>query len=233
MVELPAPELDPRRAAWGCIVSVPRPPGGGVRVGEATAAVSPWPYQVRAFERMWERSPQKPLIADEVGPGKTVQAGLLVRQTWLAGRARCILVLAPKKVCRQWQLELREKFNLNWPIYDGQRLAWHPSPALAGENGRAGARDAWNQEPIAIASSHLVRRADRAQELLHAEPWDLVILGEAHHAPRRGAGSASEGGPNALLKLMRDLKDRTQGLVLLTATPMQVHTVEVFDLLNQ
>ena len=59
-----------------------------------------------------------------------------------------------------------------------------------------------------------------------------MVLDEAHHARRRGAGSTNESGPNALLKLMRGLKDRTKGLVLLTATPMQVHPVEVFDLLS-
>ena len=165
--------------------------------------------------------------------GKTIEAGLLLRQAWLAGRAKRILVLAPKAVCRQWQIELREKFNLNWPIYDGQKLTWYPSPALDGHHERAVSREAWHQEPIVIVSSHLVRRADRQRELLDAaDPWDLVILDEAHHARRRGAGVASEGGPNALLKLMRGLKDRTQGLVLLTATPMQVHPVEVFDLLS-
>ena len=68
--------------------------------------------------------------------------------------------------------------------------------------------------------------------LEEAEPWDLIVLDEAHHARRRGAGSAQEKGPNALLGLMRKLKDRTQGLVLLTATPMQVHPVEVWDLLS-
>ena len=84
-----------------------------------------------------------------------------------------------------------------------------------------------------IASSHLLRRRDRAAVLLQeAEPWDLVVLDEAHHARRRAAGSAREGGANALLRLMRGLKERTDGLVLLTATPMQMHPVEVWDLLN-
>ena len=63
--------------------------------------------------------PPKLLIADEVGLGKTIEAGLLLRQAWLAGRAKRILILAPKAVLTQWQIELREKFNLNWPIYDG------------------------------------------------------------------------------------------------------------------
>jgi SNF2 family DNA or RNA helicase len=229
----PPPSFDMRRAVWSFIAAAPRLPNGGSRVGEATSAVIPWPHQIRAFERLYQNWPPKLLIADEVGLGKTIEAGLLLRQAWLAGRARRILVLAPKAVCRQWQIELREKFNLNWPIFDGQKLTWYPSPALAAHHERAVSREAWHQEPVVIVSSHLVRRADRQRELLDAaDPWDLVILDEAHHARRRGAGSTSESGPNALLKLMHGLKDRTQGLVLLTATPMQVHPVEVFDLLT-
>ena len=84
-----------------------------------------------------------------------------------------------------------------------------------------------------IVSSHLMRRRDRAAALLgDAAPWDLIVLDEAHHARRRAAGSRREGGPNALLQLMRELKAKTAGLVLLTATPMQVHPVEVWDLLD-
>ncbi len=60
--------------------------------------------------------------------GKTIQAGMLPRQVWLSGWAQRILVMAPKAVLSQWQIELREKLNLNWPIYDGQRLRWYASP---------------------------------------------------------------------------------------------------------
>ena len=89
----------------------------GGRVGEITSAVTPWPHQVRAFERLYTDWPPKLLIADEVGLGKTIQAGLLLRQAWLAGRIKRILILVPKAVLQQWQIELREKLNLNWPIY--------------------------------------------------------------------------------------------------------------------
>ena len=130
-----APAVDLRKAVWNFIAVAPRLPNGGARVGEATSAVVPWPHQVQAFRRMYDRWPPKLLIADEVGLGKTVQAGLLLRQAWLAGRARRILILAPKNVCSQWQIELREKFNLNWPIYDGQKLSWYPSPTDAGPCG--------------------------------------------------------------------------------------------------
>jgi hypothetical protein len=111
-VPKPGPQLDPRRLVWGYIRHAPAWPDGGERIGEATSAVTPWPHQVRAFQRLYAQWPPRLLIADEVGLGKTIQAGLLLRQAWLAGRARRILVLAPKAVLRQWQIELREKFNL-------------------------------------------------------------------------------------------------------------------------
>ena len=228
---VPSPDL--RTRVWTFIRRAPTLAGGGARVGEATAAVTPWPHQVRAFERLYGNWPPKLLIADEVGLGKTIQAGLLLRQAWLAGRAHRVLILAPKAVLGQWQIELREKFNLNWPVYDGHRFTWYPSPERRGRHEREVNRAVWHEEPAVIASSQLMRRHDRAEALLaEAEPWDLVVLDEAHHARRRGAGSQSEGGPNALLRLMRRLKERTRGLVLLTATPMQVHPVEVWDLLD-
>lgn len=235
--EPPAPpakaEPDLRSRVWSFIQQAPSLPGGGQRVGEATAAVTPWPHQVRAFERLYAEWPPRLLIADEVGLGKTIQAGMLLRQAWLAGRAKRILVLAPKAVCRQWQIELREKFNLNWPIYDGRRLVRYPSPALQDANERDVGRDDWHKAPAVIVSSHLMRRSDRARSLLdQAEQWDLIVVDEAHHARRRELGGSRRAQrPNAMLRLLQAISQRTQGLVLLTATPMQVHPVEVWDLL--
>ena len=226
-------QADIRDRVWSFIEHAPSLPQGGERVGETTSAVTPWPHQVRAFERLYRHWPPRLLIADEVGLGKTIQAGMLLRQGWLAGRLKRILILAPKAVLRQWQIELREKFNLNWPIYDGAKLVWYPSPAWRERNECNVDRNFWHHEPVVIASSQMMRRRDRAADLLEqAEPWDLVILDEAHHARRRAPGSPQEGGPNELLRLMRGLKDRTEGLVLLTATPMQVHPIEVWDLLD-
>jgi SNF2 family DNA or RNA helicase len=221
-----------RRRVWAVIRAAPAWPKGGEWIGEATSAVDPWPHQVRAFQRMYDHWPPKLLIADEVGLGKTIEAGLVLRQAWLSGRARRILVLTPRAVLNQWQIELREKFNLNWPVYDGQILRRYRCPALGNTTERAVARDAWHKEPVVLVSSQLMRRSDRMSELLAAEPWDLVVLDEAHHARRKGAGGAGKDkGPNQLLRLMQQLKDRTQGLIMLTATPMQVHPVEVWDLL--
>ena len=228
-----APQQDPRKTVWSFIARAPALPDRGERVGEATAAVTPWPHQVRAFERMYHHWPPRLLIADEVGLGKTIQAGLVLRQAWLAERARRILVMAPKSVLRQWQLELREKFNLNWPIYDGSKMTWTTCPALGENPSRAVSRERWHEEPCVIVSSHLMRRRERARELLEqAQPWDLIVLDEAHHARRRGGGRGSDERPNQLLRLMQRLAGRTDGLVLMTATPMQVSPKEVWDLLS-
>ena len=89
----------------------------------------------------------------------------------------------------------------------------------------------WNTTNLILASSHLIRRSDRAKELLAAEPWDLVILDEAHHARRRSPQQRKDT-PNRLLELLQKLKDRTRSLILLSATPMQIDPVEIFDLLN-
>src|SRR5262249_1503599 len=162
-----------------------------------------------------------------------IEAGLVLRQAWLAGRARRILILAPKAVLTQWQIELREKFNLNWPVYEGQKLSWDRSPARRREAQPKGARNEGPFEPCVITSSQLMRRTERARELVEqAAPWDLVVLDEAHHARRKGAGLTPDRRPNQLLSLMQRLRPKAEGLLLMTATPMQVSPVEVWDLLN-
>ena len=68
-------------------------------------------------------------------------------------------------------------------------------------------------------------------ELLDAEPWDFVVLDEAHHA-RRKSPQAREDTPNRLLQLLMQLREKTTAIALLSATPMQIDPIEVFDLLN-
>ncbi|MCP9791457.1 DEAD/DEAH box helicase family protein [Vulcanococcus limneticus Candia 3F8] len=230
------PDLDERRRIIWSYVLHAAASGlpGSERVGEATSAVSPWPHQQRAFQRLWQHWPPRLLIADEVGLGKTVQAGLLLRQSWLSGRASRILVMAPASVLKQWQRELREKFALDWPVYTGKALEWQSTCLRPKGESRPVGRDAWTAEPFVLVSSHLMRRRDRQRELLEAEPYDLVVLDEAHHARTRRETSASGGDrlrPNTLMQLMQQLRSRTQGLLLLTATPMQVSELEVWDLL--
>lgn len=220
-----------RRTVWTFIHEAPRL-AHGLRVGEMTSAVTPWQHQVRTYTRYVGNWPSRVLIADEVGLGKTISAGLILRQAMLSGMAKRVLILTPKSVQIQWQNELYEKFNLNVPIYDGASLVWKPIHGADGTHEKPVARDAWQSESIVLASSFLMRRADRQRELTETTDWDLIVLDEAHHARRRGAGSTQEKGPNALLGLMRKLAPKCRSLLLLTATPMQVHPVELWDLMD-
>jgi superfamily II DNA or RNA helicase len=209
---------------------------GADDLGVASAPVKPWPHQLRTVRRAVERFPQGFLFCDEVGLGKTVEALLALRQLLLAGRVKRALILVPKALLRQWQEELHEKAALDVPRFDGGRFlglddaeppAADPDAALP-----------WDRYPLILASSQAVRRASRRDELLRAKNWDLLILDEAHHA-RRGSG----GRPNRLLELLRGsatsggghvpgLRERCRCCYLLTATPMQVDAVEIWDLLG-
>jgi superfamily II DNA or RNA helicase len=187
--------------------------------------IQPWIHQIKILRSVAAAFPRNYLIADEVGLGKTIETGLILRYLTLSQKAQRILVLAPASVQPQWQDELREKFNLHfWSLTQGElRDPFGQTTPLA--------PNPWNSQNLILASSHLVRRKERMQELLDSEPWDLVVLDEAHHA-RRKSPQARKDTPNRLLQLMQQLKDRTQAVLLLSATPMQIDPIEVFDLLS-
>ncbi|NJK39766.1 MAG: DEAD/DEAH box helicase family protein [Oscillatoriales cyanobacterium SM2_3_0] len=157
--------------------------------------------------------------------GKTIETGLILRYLLVSQKVKRVLVLVPASVQPQWQEELREKFNLHfWSYAQGQFRDPYGQTRIASEN-------PWNTCDLILSSSHLVRRKSRAQELLEAEPWDLIVLDEAHHARRKSPQNHKDT-PNSLLVLMQQLKTKTRSLVLLSATPMQIDPIEVFDLLN-
>jgi len=221
--------------AW-FLRDVPRLLDVGDRVGRTTAAIEPWPHQRRIAGSVVGRFPERFLLADEVGLGKTIEAGLILRDLLVSGAVERCLILAPASVLRQWQDELREKFALEVPIYDGGQLVG-PGPdrltrPLSGSN-------PWDEVALVLASSQLVKRKDRRAELLSGPDWDLVVVDEAHHARRKDFLDLSLRRPNRLLELLegtdglKGLARKTRGLLLLTATPMQVHPVEVWDLLAQ
>jgi hypothetical protein len=154
-----------RKCVWTFLNAAPALPNG-LRVGEVTSTVDPWPHQMRTYVRFIEQWPCRLLIADEVGLGKTITAGLIVRQALLSGRAKRILLLTPKSVLIQWQNELYEKFNLNVPLYDGASLRWREAYGWTAPFEKPAGKNEWQREPIVLASSFLMRRKDRVSEIL-------------------------------------------------------------------
>jgi superfamily II DNA or RNA helicase len=187
--------------------------------------IQPWAHQLKILRRVAANFPCSFLIADEVGLGKTIETGLILRYLIVSQKVKRVLILVPASVQPQWQEELREKFNLHfWSYHQGKfKDCYGEITSLA--------LNPWNTQNLVLASSHLVRRTERIEELLAAEPWDLVILDEAHHA-RRKSPQQRKDTPNRLLQLMQQLKDKTKSLMLLSATPMQIDPIEVFDLLH-
>lgn len=196
-------------------------------LGARTSAVTPWPHQSRVANTIVRRFPERALLCDEVGLGKTIEAGLVLRQLLISGRVRRCLILTPKSVLRQWQEELYEKFGLDIPRYDGGKFL-----NVAGRELPAPSGNPWNAFDVLLAGSQLAKRADRRQQILAARPWDLLMVDEAHHARRKDFRQRIYR-PNQLLSLLNDLnaEEKVAGLLLMTATPMQVHPVEVWDLL--
>ena len=196
------------------------------RLGMATSTVTPLPHQERVADTIVERFPERFLLCDEVGLGKTIEAGIIIRQLTISGQVNRCLILTPKSILKQWQEELYEKFVLNIPRYDGGRFidVFDREFEQSDEN-------PWNSYPFILASSQLVKRKERHEELLEAEPWDLVVVDEAHHA-RRKDFLDDRYRPNRLMELLTKLRNRTRGMLLLTATPMQINPVEVWDLLK-
>ncbi|WP_159981246.1 DEAD/DEAH box helicase [Dietzia sp. WMMA184] len=225
-----APEVDPNdtKQAWVELIDLGGRPTASPYTAVGTAQVEPLPHQARLIDRVVATYPRGYLFADEVGLGKTVEAGLVLRELFLAGKANKALLLVPASVMRQWQEELHEKMNLDVPrLEKGEFLDRNDEtvPVPTGVN-------PWSAFPIVLASSHLARRKDRRKDILAAGPWDVVLVDEAHHARRRGSKASDT--PNSLLGLLLEMQDigMWKALYLATATPMQMNPHEAWDLIS-
>ena len=170
------------------------------------------------------------VLADQVGLGKTLQLAMAAQLMALVGDGP-VLVLAPKPLLRQWQDELDALLGLPSALWNGrnwvdERGIEHPG---AGE-------DAIRRCPrrVGIVSTSLIVSNSEAAAPLLGMNFECVILDEAHRARRRNlSGSrALAFNPNNLLRFLREISPRTKSLLLATATPVQLHPIEAFDLLD-
>jgi ATP-dependent helicase HepA len=172
------------------------------------ARISPIPHQLHIAAEVADRYQPRVLLADEVGLGKTIEAGLILHRLLLAGRVRRVLILVPEPLLHQWLVELLRRFNLRFSLFDRQRLA-------ALEHG-ANTTNPFDAEQLVLCSlGLLVDDAELAEAALDAH-WDLLICDEAHHL---------EWSPDAsspAYELVDALAARTAAVLLLTATPEQL-----------
>ncbi|MFN0088568.1 MAG: DEAD/DEAH box helicase [Blastocatellia bacterium] len=163
-------------------------------------------YQVETVRKVLKQFRGRVLLADEVGLGKTIEAGMVLKEYLMRGMAEKTLVLTPATLVGQWQEEMAAKFGIDFATsYD---------PLLRADPGAF-----WDQ-PRVIASIATARRAEQ-QEFLSKQQYDLVIVDEAHHLKNRATAN---------WKLVNALNKRF--LLLLSATPVQNSLVELFNLLT-
>lgn len=172
------------------------------------ARISPIPHQLHIAAEVADRYQPRVLLADEVGLGKTIEAGLILHRLLLAGRVRRVLILVPEPLLHQWLVELLRRFNLRFALFDRQRLA-----ALEHE---ANTRNPFDAEQLVLCSlGLLVDDAALAEAALDAH-WDLLICDEAHHLEWSPSASSPA------YDLVAELAARTAAVLLLTATPEQL-----------
>jgi ATP-dependent helicase HepA len=166
------------------------------------------PHQLRVSGIASARRPPRVLLADEVGLGKTIEAGMIIARQLATGRAERVLLLLPDTLVYQWFVELLRRFNLSFAIYDEERCE-------ALEQSGDG-RNPFEDEQLVIADfSFLEQAPKRAQQLLEAH-WDLLVVDEAHHL----AWTPEAASPR--YTLVDQLAAATPGVILLTATPEQL-----------
>jgi ATP-dependent helicase HepA len=162
------------------------------------------PHQVYIANEVGRRHAPRVLLADEVGLGKTIEAGMIVHQQLLTGRASRVLVLVPASLQHQWLVEMLRRFNLHFALFDADRLA-----ATEDEN-------PFDTEQLVLCSLGLFTDIPELQTLALAADWDLVVVDEAHHL------QWSEQGAGEDYAFIEVLARQSAGLLLLTATPEQI-----------
>jgi superfamily II DNA or RNA helicase len=178
-------------------------------VNDAWGVFSPsridlYPHQLWVCRKVTERWPVRWVVADDVGLGKTIEAGLILWRLFRLGLVRRLLILCPASLVQQWQERLFTMFDIRTAQYDPQQ--------------DTGKLDFWKLNPHVVASFHTLREAHkgRHERMLETDPWDLIIVDEAHHL-----NFDEEAGMTLAHRLIKTLQDaeQLQSLLFFTGTP--------------
>ena len=216
---MPPPPLTPHQSQYCAWLLTRRAAGDTVESLASTLVDSQIdlnPHQVEAALFACKNPLSRGVIlADEVGLGKTIEAGLVISQRWAERRLR-ILIIAPANLRKQWHQELQDKFHLQGVIleaksYNALKKAGNKSPFLTGTTG-----------PV-ICSYQFAK--SKASDIKAIE-WDLVVLDEAHRL--RNVYKTG----NVIAKTLKDALGHVHSKVLLTATPLQNSLLELYGLVS-
>jgi len=216
-----------RACRWSAVTPLLAPDGSGGHKGLPIASPMYGAIQVEDFQLVpLLKALQMPrvslLLADDVGLGKTIEAGLVLTELLIRRRVRRVLILCPASLRRQWQQEMRDKFSLSFDIID--RTETHILQKRLGLDSNP-----WRTFPKIIASYHYLRQPDILEQFRAAcrqpegsslLPWDLLIVDEAHNLMPSNFGDDSD-----LCVMLRLISPWFEHKLFLTATPHNGHTL--------
>ena len=193
--------------------------GGGPFRSFGNIAVEPRAYQLVPLLMALRLSTVRLLIADDVGIGKTIEAGLIVRELMDRGEVARLAVLCPPHLVEQWQSELQERFNL-------QAIALTSGSAARIERDLPHGVGLFDQHPVVVVSLDYIKSERHREHFLSIAP-ECIIVDEAHTCASSGAGKQLR-----FELLQRLAKDAERHLLLLTATPHSGDEVAFYNLLS-
>lgn len=164
------------------------------------------PHQLHIANEVGKRHHPRVLLADEVGLGKTIEAGMIIHQQLIAGRAERVLIIVPDSLQHQWLVEMLRRFNLRFSLFDDSRYseAQHDSD------------NPFETEQLVLCSLDFVRRNKQRFDQLVEASWDMMVVDEAHHL------QWSEAAPSREYQVIETLAESIPSVLLLTATPEQL-----------
>ncbi len=165
------------------------------------------PHQFYIAAEVSQRHAPRVLLADEVGLGKTIEAGLILHQQLLTGRAQRALIIVPESLLHQWLVEMLRRFNLAFTIIDIERFT-----ALQEESGS----NPFDSSQLILISLQTLQADPEMQAAVKAADWDMLIADEAHHLHWQPDAASTQ------YQLIADLAAQIASVLLLTATPQQL-----------
>jgi ATP-dependent helicase HepA len=184
-------------------------------VGSRTSLI---PHQLYIAHEVANRYAPRVLLADEVGLGKTIEAGLILHHQLLTERAHRVLIVVPETLVHQWLVEMLRRFNRHFRIFDEARLdsLFENDDSLATDEDRGPLDNPFMGEQLVLCSiEFLAANPHYTAQCLEAE-WDLLVVDEAHHLQWSPQQASDE------YCLVENLAAQTRGVLLLTATPEQL-----------
>ena len=170
--------------------------------------VDPLPHQIRAvYEELLPRIPLRFLLADDPGAGKTIMAGLYLKELILRADCERALIVAPGGLVEQWREELSQKFDLSFEIFNRQMVD------------DAQGRNVFAEHPFLIARMDQLSRSDDLIEQLSDVTWDAIVVDEAHRMSAHYSSWAGQVDETKRFRLGRLLAETAHNFLLMTATP--------------